>query len=301
LKPRQIIWFGSKEERPYTLAVQRSGVTPLDVEGTYVQRGFLPRWLATFLGVFMALAITFVMLWIAYKPPVRSQAKEQLQEAGISTLPPASPSVSPPAPPTPTVPATTPTPVAEAPPAGGGGSGGGGGSEKEKKTPERTAATAVQQLAAQDPGGRHICYRAFVADKGWTDAVCDGETAGSVGQSKAVKALNIAVSGTKGTAGVAFIHNPGSTNGKGYYNNVPWSGVPDGIDNYIGSTKKDAQNMLGFTINVDEGGGPVCQTTHVHNEGWHGMGCDKPGEGEGFIFGGTLSNDLWLEAVKFTV
>ncbi|MFC8199001.1 hydrolase [Streptomyces sp. NPDC057298] len=301
LKPRQIIWFGSKEERPYTLAVQRSGVSPLDVEGTYVQRGFLPRWLATFLGVFMALAITFVMLWIAYKPPVRSQAKEQLQEAGISTLPPASPSVSPPAPPTPTVPATTPTPVAEAPPAGGGGSGGGGGSEKEKKTPERTAATAVQQLAAQDPGGRHICYRAFVADKGWTDAVCDGETAGSVGQSKAVKALNIAVSGTKGTAGVAFIHNPGSTNGKGYYNNVPWSGVPDGIDNYIGSTKKDAQNMLGFTINVDEGGGPVCQTTHVHNEGWHGMGCDKPGEGEGFIFGGTLSNDLWLEAVKFTV
>ncbi|KAA0940150.1 COG1470 family protein, partial [Streptomyces apricus] len=94
LKPRQIIWFGSKEDRPYTLAVQRSGVTPLDVEGMYVQRGFLPRWLATCLGICMALAITFVMLWIAYKPQVRRAATEKQEQPGISTLAP-SPSPSP--------------------------------------------------------------------------------------------------------------------------------------------------------------------------------------------------------------
>src|SRR5690606_30884057 len=47
LKPRETIWFGSKVERPYTLAVRRSGAEPTEVEGTYVQRGFLPRWLAT--------------------------------------------------------------------------------------------------------------------------------------------------------------------------------------------------------------------------------------------------------------
>lgn len=90
LKPRQKIWFGSAEQRPYTLAVRRSGETPLDVEGTYVQRGFLPRWLAVFCSVTAALAITFEMLWIAYKPQVRSAATEKLQEAGVSTLPPAS-------------------------------------------------------------------------------------------------------------------------------------------------------------------------------------------------------------------
>ncbi|MFF3485068.1 hydrolase [Streptomyces sp. NPDC002701] len=300
LKPRQIIWFGSKEDRPYTLAVQRSGVAPLDVEGTYVQRGFLPRWLATFLGVFMALAITFVLLWIAYKPSVRSMATEKLQEAGISTLPP-SPTASPPAPPSPTVAATTPPAAAPTQSAGGAGSAGGGEEEeKETKAPERTAATAVQQLAAEDPGGRHICYRAYVAGKGWTDAVCDGETAGTVGEETPLKSLNIAVSGTKGTASAALVHNPESTDGRGHYN-APWSGVADGLDNYIGSTKKDAPNLLGFTINVDNGGGAVCQTAHVRHAAWLGMACDDPGAGEGFVFGGSLENDRWLEAVKFTV
>ncbi|PSM43740.1 hydrogenase expression protein [Streptomyces dioscori] len=135
LKPRQISWFGSKESRPYTLAVQRSGVGPLDVEGTYIQKSFLPRWLATFLGIFMALAITFVMLWIAYKPNVRSTATEKLQEAGVSTLAP-SPSPTPEAPKAPSV-----EPVASEPAApaasgdSGGGAGGGGGNPKPKPKP----------------------------------------------------------------------------------------------------------------------------------------------------------------------
>ncbi|MER6135235.1 RICIN domain-containing protein [Streptomyces sp. NPDC001815] len=137
LKPRQIIWFGSKEERPYTLAVQRSGVTPLDVEGTYVQRGFLPRWLATFLGVFMALAITFVMLWIAYKPQVRSQAKE-FQEAGVSALPPES---SPSAPvPSPSVPKQDVEPVQSAP-VDKGGDGGAPASPSAEEKPKNEVPT----------------------------------------------------------------------------------------------------------------------------------------------------------------
>lgn len=87
LKPRQIIWFGSKEQRPYTLAVQRSGSEPAGVDGTYVQRGFLPGWLVTALGVALALAITFTILWIAYKPDVKSLAGEKVNEA-VSTLQP---------------------------------------------------------------------------------------------------------------------------------------------------------------------------------------------------------------------
>ncbi|MBL1068023.1 RICIN domain-containing protein [Streptomyces sp. 7-21] len=82
LRPREIIWFGSKQSRPYTLAVQRSGAEPLPVEGTYVQRGFLPGWLATVLGITLALAVTFVMLWFLYAPDVRSLAREDSEETG---------------------------------------------------------------------------------------------------------------------------------------------------------------------------------------------------------------------------
>ena len=87
LKPRQIIWFGSKEERPYALAVQRSGVVPQSTSTAPTYSAASCRgWLATFLGIFLALAITFVMLWIAYKPQVTSAATE-LPEAGRTALP----------------------------------------------------------------------------------------------------------------------------------------------------------------------------------------------------------------------
>ncbi|WP_393072803.1 RICIN domain-containing protein [Streptomyces sp. LN704] len=137
LRPRQIIWFGSKEQRPYSLAVQRSGTKAQPVEGTYVQRGFLPRWLATFLGVFMALAITFVMLWLAYKPQVRSSATEKLQEAGISTLPAPTPSLR-------AAPSSAPVqepaaPQAQQTPENGGGGGGDGGAVASPKATKKKA------------------------------------------------------------------------------------------------------------------------------------------------------------------
>ncbi|OQR60929.1 hydrogenase expression protein [Streptomyces maremycinicus] len=128
LRPRQIIWFGSKELRPYTLNVQRSGAVPLAVDGTFVQRGFLPRWLATALSLTVALAIAFVMIWLAYKPQVTTSASEKLAETGSTALP--SPSVS--APSAPKVDASAAplpeqqTPSAPAVEEDGGGSGSGG-------------------------------------------------------------------------------------------------------------------------------------------------------------------------------
>ncbi|MDX3531217.1 ricin-type beta-trefoil lectin domain protein [Streptomyces sp. ID05-39B] len=139
LRPREIIWFGSKEQRPYALTVQRSGVVPLAVDGTFVQRGFLPRWLATALSVSVALAIAFVMIWLTYKPAVSSGATEKLAEAGSTALP--SPIESAPSAPK-TDASAAPLPSPEAPSApeekedtggsgstgssGSGGSGGGG-------------------------------------------------------------------------------------------------------------------------------------------------------------------------------
>ncbi|MFG3314771.1 RICIN domain-containing protein [Streptomyces albidoflavus] len=127
VRPRQKIWFGSKEERPFTLTLRRSGAEPGDVEGTYVQRGFLPRWLATFLGIFMALAIAFVMIWIAYKPQVRTSATEQA--AAAEALAPS---------PTPEPPSQAPPPEPEPEPSeepAGGADGGGGGEPSPTEEP----------------------------------------------------------------------------------------------------------------------------------------------------------------------
>ncbi|RSS83227.1 hypothetical protein [Streptomyces sp. WAC06614] len=155
-----------------------------------------------------------------------------------------------------------------------------------------TAAGAVSRLAARQPG-RHICYRAFVEGSGWQKPVCDGATAGTTGQAKRLKALNIATSGTKGTAANAYVHKE--------HWKTPWNSAADGIDLYIGSTDKDYPYMLGFVINV--GDGAVCQNAHIRTHGWGGLACDKPlGQAAGnYIFGGTLSDSLWLEAVRFTV
>ncbi|MFE5111336.1 RICIN domain-containing protein [Streptomyces sp. NPDC056663] len=128
LKPRRVIWFGSKEQRPYKLNVLRSGVEPLPTEGTYVQRGFLPRWLTTFLGVFLALGVTFALLWIAYKPAVDTGATGQTVETGTALSP--SPTADPTLAPEPPPPADDKMGGEVAGSGGGsGGSGGGGGSD----------------------------------------------------------------------------------------------------------------------------------------------------------------------------
>ncbi|MFC9804869.1 RICIN domain-containing protein [Streptomyces griseoaurantiacus] len=144
LKPRHLIWFGARQERRYTLDVVRSGTAPLPVEGTYVQRGLLPRWLATCFGAFLALALTFTMLWLSYKPSVGTKATEKTVEAGAAVAPP--PTSAPPL-------SSAPPPETSAPPesgggkadggAKGGGGGGGGAVPPEKKAKPVVPATKV--------------------------------------------------------------------------------------------------------------------------------------------------------------
>ncbi|WP_405777874.1 RICIN domain-containing protein [Streptomyces sp. NBC_00859] len=157
LRPRQIIWFGRKQDRPYRLAIQRSGTKPLDVDGTYVQRGFLPRWLATFFAVCMAIAIVFIMAWFTHKPQAATRATAKPQEAGVALpAPTPTPSLPPPAASVP-----PPTPSAPNPDTGdsGGAGGGGGGGGASKKKPADPAnqkhveiKNSVTKLCAELPG-----------------------------------------------------------------------------------------------------------------------------------------------------
>ncbi|MEV7284077.1 hypothetical protein AB0O01_05835 [Streptomyces sp. NPDC093252] len=158
-----------------------------------------------------------------------------------------------------------------------------------------TAASAVKRLAKSDPDGRHICYRAFVSGQGWQKPVCDGTLAGTTGQNKAIKALNIAVYGVSGSAANAFLHNPDSTNGEGRWS-PNWTAVTgDSRDIYVGKTS--GPYMTGFAVNV--GSGRICPSAKVRGYDWGSQGCADPRPD--FVFGGTLENTRFLEAVKFTV
>lgn len=309
LTPREIIWFGPKERRPYTLTVQRSGENPLPVEGMYIQRGFLPRSLASVLGTLTALALTFAVLWVAYKPQIKSLATEKVQDAGVSTVVPG-PSAPPrpsPAPSAKSKPTPKPTPAAGK--EGGGKSGGGkdgdgksgGGGNGATTTvtagsPNDTAATALRRLSSNDPSGHHICYRVFVVGSGWQTPVCDGTVAGSVGNQR-IQAINFAANDAKGLLANAMVHTSHSTDGHGVAEPQWTSIIPDGEDLYVGSTKSDAPYMLGFILAVESG--RTCQTSHVHGEGWHNQQCLQADPD--FNFGGTSDNSHWLDAFKLTV
>ncbi|MGP4052318.1 hydrolase [Streptomyces sp. 2A115] len=299
LRPRQIIWFGSKQEQPYSLAVRRSGAEPMQANGTYVQRGFLPGWLATTFGLLLALTIAFVMIWVTYQPRVQTAASEKPQEAGEIVPSPSAPISSPPTAPDdgPGDPPKKPAPKKPAPerpapekPEGGGGGGNGEEPEKEKKPAKPTAATAVRKVAALSEG-RHICYRAYVAGSGWQKPVCDGAKAGTEGKDKPIKALNFAVSGTKGIAAA------GAYVVEGWKKGEKWSSAVDGKDMFIGSTKKADSPLQGFTIQVFDGS--VCQNAYVKDKHWLGRICTKDGQ---WKYGGSpMEQKLRLEAVRFTV
>lgn len=295
LRPRQLIWFGHKQQRPYRLAVRRSGTAPLDVDGTYVQRGFLPRWLATLLTLLLSLALLFIALWFTKSPNVTSLATAQIQQPVVATLPPPPPPAPAPATSAPTTPPPTTEPVTQPPsPADtqdAGDGGGGGAPAAPKKTPPPppdTAATAVKKLDAASPG-RHICYRAYVADVGWQHPVCDGAMAGTMHQARAIEAVNLAVSGTKSVAANAYMQDTGFP---------AWKGVTEKTDLTVG---EPASGKRVEQVVASLGDGVICGNAYVENMEWQGMACDKNGGPGNWISAGTTGKSLRLEAIEMTV
>ncbi|MEU9406709.1 hypothetical protein AB0E08_13615 [Streptomyces sp. NPDC048281] len=156
----------------------------------------------------------------------------------------------------------------------------------------QTAAEAVMKRAASSPG-RHICYRVYLDKGGWQKPVCDGAAAGSVGTRQKIKSINTATAGTKGTSSNAWVH-------VGHWK-TPWSGATaDGVDVYIGSTKASSPYILGLVINV--GDGAVCENAAVNGQ-WGGLTCDNPTAQPpvSYVWGGTMDDSQWLQAVRFTV
>ncbi|WP_431033372.1 hydrolase [Streptomyces sp. P6-2-1] len=298
LRPKRIIWFGSKEQHPYKVNLQRPGVPPQTIDGTYIQRGFLPRWLATCLGILLALAITFAMLWFGHQPHVTTRAEEQMEQAGSPLAP--SPSPQPPLPPTPSTPAESPAaqPQPSASEKDGGGGDKPGESTAPKRPPAETAATAVRKLAAEKPDKKHMCLRVRTGRDHWSKPNCEDDFAGINADGKTFgepfTAVNIASYGMNGTSAAAMVTNPG---GKPVWR--PTTKVtPDGTDIYIGDHVEqgslDPATLTGLKVTV--GTGEVCHIAHFHSTSSFGdYICAKPRPA--YLFIGITSNGNPLDGL----
>ncbi|MFD4755936.1 hydrolase [Streptomyces sp. NPDC058426] len=297
LRPKRIIWFGSKEQHPFKVSVQRAGVPPEAVDGTYVQRGFLPRWLATFLGILLALVLAFVMFWFAHKPNVTTRAEEQMEQVGSSLAP--SPSAQPSLPAQPSAPAESP---AAQPQPSQSQNDGGGGKPKEstapKKPPVETAATAVRRLATQKPDKKHMCMRIRIGKDHWSKPNCEDNFAGINADGKTFgepfTAINIASYGMNGISAAALVNNPG---GKPVWRPTT-KVIPDGSDLYIGDPggKDDLQPPTFAGMKVTVGTGQVCHIVHFHHT--NSLGdyiCAKPRPE--YLFIGITSNGNPLDGL----
>ncbi|MEF9915591.1 hypothetical protein RJT17_36600 [Streptomyces sp. P5-A9] len=86
-----------------------------------------------------------------------------------------------------------------------------------------------------------------------------------------------------------------STDGRGEWNR--WTAIAgDGQDNYIGSTARNAPNMLGFAVNV--GKGRLRHVAGLRNGEGGQRACAEPRPD--FTLGGSVLNSTWLESGKFT-
>ncbi|MEI5100646.1 hypothetical protein RB200_21615 [Streptomyces sp. PmtG] len=143
---------------------------------------------------------------------------------------------------------------------------------------------------AERSEGRHICYRAYVQDEGWQKPVCDGAEAGTVGQGKPIRSLNIAVSGTNGVSGSAAYVVEHWREGDA------WKKAEDEQDLYLGD-KESNHPMQGLTLQVFDGS--TCFRPYAKDAGWIEQPCTEPGQWR--YAGARMEDDLQLEAIRLTV
>ncbi|KUF18732.1 hypothetical protein AT728_06690 [Streptomyces silvensis] len=120
--------------------------------------------------------------------------------------------------------------------------------------------------------------------------MCDGAEAGTVGEGRPIRALNIAVSGTDGvSATAAYVREHWRAGDR-------WKAAEDQKDLYIGDKKSD-HPMQGFSISIP--GGSACFEVYAKDVEWIQEVCTP--EGKDFYAGAPMEKDLQLEAVRLKV
>ena len=135
---------------------------------------------------------------------------------------------------------------------------------------------------AQDSSGGNVCYDAYVQNIGWEPWVCDGDVAGTTGQSLRMEALSI-ITYTDGICAQAQVQNIG------------WQGwaCANADDVLTVGTEGQSLRMEALRLVPDEG--TACADAHVQNLGWMGWVCGSD------ITVGTVGRSLRMEAIAITV
>jgi uncharacterized protein YjdB len=152
-----------------------------------------------------------------------------------------------------------------------------------------TAPAVTPAVKAKLAAGRSICYAAHVQNIGWQSWVCDGQIAGTTGQSLRMEALAIITSGTGGICAQAHVQNIG------------WMGVdcePDGSEALVGTTGESLR-MEALFLAPNTSPGSICADAHVQNIGWQGVVCNDGAWGGLEV--GTTGQSLRMEAITITV
>ncbi|MFF5803438.1 MULTISPECIES: polysaccharide deacetylase [unclassified Streptomyces] len=146
---------------------------------------------------------------------------------------------------------------------------------------EVEAATARQRTLA--PSARVVCYSAHVQDIGWQSAVCDGQIAGTTGQSRRMEAVVIATRGVGGICANAHLADVGWQG---------WACAGEGAAVTVGTT---GQSRRMEALGLQVGSGAVAAQAHVADHGWLISAAGNP------VYVGTTGQSRRMEAVRIWV
>jgi uncharacterized protein YjdB len=135
----------------------------------------------------------------------------------------------------------------------------------------------------QDSGDGYVCYDAYVQNTGWQGWVCEGDVAGTVGQSLRMEALAIVSYTTDGICADAQLQNIG------------WQGWACANDDDVLTVGTEGQSLRMEALRLAPNEGTVCADAQVQNIGWMGWICGSD------ITVGTVGRSLRMEAIEITV
>ncbi len=141
----------------------------------------------------------------------------------------------------------------------------------------------IPQASARPVSG--VCYQAHVQNIGWQNGVCNGQTAGTTGQSLRMEALRIWLVRLPPRIGVCY---------QAHVQNIGWQGwVCNGQQ--AGTT---GQSLRMEAIRIRLINAPphwsICYQAHVQNIGWQRLVCNGQQAG-------TTGQSLRMEAIQIVL